>query len=119
MNRSATIFTLVLLALATLAWARKTQPDERAAITSVAQSYMDSYYTADPARMERVLHPDFHKRTLHTTDGKLTLTEDTIQSMIEGAREGTGKTIPLDQRVQKIEVLDVYKNAASVKVVTG
>jgi len=119
MNRFATIFTLVLLALATLAWARSAQSDEKDTITAVAQSYMDAYYTADPARMERTLHPDFHKRTLQTIDGQLKMTEDTVESMLEGTRGGTGTTIPIGQRVQKIEVLDVYKNAASVKVVTG
>jgi hypothetical protein len=39
--------------------------------------------------------------------------------MIEGARSGEGKKFPINERVQKIEVLDVDQNAASVKVVTG
>lgn len=47
-----------------------------------------------------------------------------MQSMIEGVRLGTGKAIPAAERVQKVEVLDVYKDdvykdAASVKVITG
>jgi hypothetical protein len=40
-------------------------------------------------------------------------------SMVEGGRLGRGRDIPAADRVQKIEVLDVYRDAASVKVVTG
>jgi hypothetical protein len=42
-----------------------------------------------------------------------------VQSLLEGVRSGTGKNVPPAERIQQIEVLDVYKNAASVKVVTG
>jgi hypothetical protein len=38
---------------------------------------------------------------------------------VEGVRLGSGKNIPTSEKVQKIEVLDVYRDAASVKVVTG
>jgi hypothetical protein len=39
--------------------------------------------------------------------------------MAEGVGVGSGKDIPAAERVQSIEVLDVYRDAASVKVVTG
>jgi hypothetical protein len=80
---------------------------------------MDAYYTADGARMQKALHPDFHKRTLQTVNGHTEISEDTVQSMVEGVRLGSGKEIPIADRVKKIEVLDVYHDAASVKVVTG
>jgi hypothetical protein len=125
MRRFTVVFASLLLCLATLAAAR-TNPavpekavNETSAVAAVAQSYMDAYYTADPALMAHAVHPDFHKRTLHTVNGRLEIREDTAQSMIEGVRSGTGKNVPANERVQKIEVLDVYKNAASVKVVTG
>jgi hypothetical protein len=80
---------------------------------------MDAYYAADVAGMEKTLHPDFHKRSLRTVDGQLEVKEDSVQSLLEGVRSGTGKNVPPGERIQQIEVLDVYKNAASVKVVTG
>ena len=80
---------------------------------------MDAYYTADSARMQKTLHADFHKRTLKTVNGHTEISEDNVQSMVEGVRLGSGKEIPPAERVQKIEVLDVYRDAASVKVVTG
>jgi hypothetical protein len=125
MRRSTVVLASLLLCLATLAAASNTSAvpeksiDETSAIAAVAQSYMDSYYTADTVRMAQALHPEFHKRTLHNVNGKLEISEDNVQSMVEGVRSGTGKNVPLSERVQKIQVLDVYKNAASVKVVTG
>jgi hypothetical protein len=93
--------------------------NEQAAITAVARNYMDAYYTADVGRMQRALHPDFHKRTLRTVNGQVQVTETSVQGMLDGVRDGTGPEIPVSERVQKIEVLDVYKNAANVKIVTG
>ena len=99
---------------------QKGQPTtERTAIVAVAQNYMDAYYTADASKMERALHPDFHKRTLHLVNGEIQITEDTVSSMLAGVRSGSGLKIPASERVRKIEVLDVYKNAANVKVTTG
>lgn len=132
MRKAAFFFTVIVLSLATLAWTRGPQrelwragvgsrsaTDENRAITAVAQNYMDAYYTADPALMQRSLHPDFHKRTLRTINGQAEITEDTVQSMMEGVALGSGKDIPRNERVRSIEVLDVYRDAASVKVVTG
>jgi len=118
MRKAAFIFTVIVISLATLAWSRGAS-DENRAITAVAQNYMDAYYTADPALMQRSLHPDFHKRTLRTINGQAQITEDTVQSMVEGVAQGSGKDIPSDERVRSIEVLDAYRDAASVKVVTG
>lgn len=116
--------TLALLCLATaaVAYNRAEAADEKAAVTAVAQNYMDAYYTADPAKMERALHPDFHKRTLRTAKGDPNvreIAEDNVQSMIEGVKSGSGLRVPENERVQKIEVLDTYRNAATVKVITG
>jgi hypothetical protein len=69
--------------------------------------------------MQRSLHPGFHKRTLWTVNGQTRITEDTVQSMVEGVALGTGKDIPRNERVKSIQVLDLYRDAASVKVVTG
>ena len=81
---------------------------------------MDAYYTADATRMQKALHPDFHKRTLQTVNGHTEISEDTVQSMLEGVRLGSGETNSQQRNGYKsIEILDVYRDAASVKVVTG
>lgn len=119
MRKTLALFILLVLSVAALAWGSTNSANEKAAITAVAQNYMEAYYTADPARMQKALHPDFHKRTLKTVNGHTEISVDTVQSMVEGVRLGSGKEIPVAERVQKIEVLDVYRDAASVKVVTG
>lgn len=119
MRKTIALFILLVLSVAILAWGRTTSSNEKAAVAAVAQNYMDAYYAADPARMQKALHPDFHKRTLQTVNGHTEISEDTVKSMVEGVRLGSGKNIPAAERVQKIEVLDVYRDVASVKVVTG
>ena len=119
MRKTLALFILLVLSVAAWAWGSNNMSNEKAAVAAVAQNYMDAYYTANPARMQQALHPDFHKRTLQTVNGHGEISEDTVQSMVEGVRLGSGKEIPADERVKKIEVLDVYRDAASVKVVTG
>jgi len=119
MRKTLALFILLVLSFAALAWGSASASTEKAAVVAVAQNYMDAYYTSDSARMKKTLHPDFHKRTLRTVNGHTEISEDTVQSMLEGVRMGSGKEIPASERVQKIEVLDVYRDAASVKVVTG
>jgi hypothetical protein len=118
MRKTIALFIPLVLSVAALAWGR-TSSQENTAITAVAQDYMDAYYTADASRMQKTLHPDFHKRTLRVVNGHTEISEDTVQSMVEGVRMGSGKETPIAERVKKIEVLDVYRDAASVKVVTG
>ena len=119
MRKILALFILLALSVATLAWGSAGSSNEKATVAGVAQNYIDAYYTADPARMQKALHPDLHKRTLRTVTGHAEISEDTVQSMVEGVRLGSGRDIPVAERVQKIEVLDVYRDAASVKVVTG
>jgi putative lumazine-binding protein len=118
MRKTLALLILLVLSVAALAWSAGTS-NEKSALAAVAQNYMDAYYTADSARMQKTLHPGFHKRTLRTVNGRTEISEDTVESMVEGVRLGSGREIPPAERVQKIEVLDVYRDAASVKVVTG
>jgi len=119
MRKTFALFILLVLSVAALAWGSASASNQKSAVAAVAQKYMDAYYTADSARMQKTMHPDFHKRTLKTVNGHTEISEDTVQSMVEGVGMGSGKEIPVAERVKKIEVLDVYRDAASVKVVTG
>lgn len=119
MRKTLALLVLLALSVAALAWASNTTSNEKTAVAAVAKNYMDAYYTADAARMQKALHPDFHKRTLENINGHAEISEDTVQSMVEGVRLGSGKEIPVADRVKSIEVLDVYRDVASVKVVTG
>jgi len=123
MRKAIFIATAALLGVTSLAFGsnKVENASEETAIVSVARNYMNAYYTGDAVRMERALHPDFHKRTLRTAgDAKVReIKEDNVQSMLEGVRSGSGTKIPENERVQKIQVLDIYRDAATVKVTTG
>jgi hypothetical protein len=119
MRKILTALTLIAITTVTLGATHNSSSGERSAVAAVAQNYMDAYYTADGARMQKALHPEFHKHTLRSVDGRIEITDDTVQSMVDGVKLGSGKAIPQNERVREIQVLDVYKDAASVKVVTG
>lgn len=118
MRKLSSLLAIIILVFAPLS-ALDVSHQEKDTVSAVARNYMEAYYTGDAELMQRALHPDFHKRTLHNTNGRLEITEDTVHSMVQGVSEGSGKKIPVDERLKKIEVLDVYKDAASVKVTTG
>lgn len=84
MRKTLVLLILLVLSVAVLAWGSTSASSEKTAITAVAQNYMDAYYTADAARMQKALHPDFHKRTLQTVNGHTQISEDTVP--IDGGR---------------------------------
>ena len=114
MRKSLVLAALAIACLASFAFGNNS---ERAAVTSVARNYMDAYYTADSAKMQRSLHPNFHKRTLLKNSQEFR--EDNVETLLEGVRSGSGKSFKDNERVQSIQVLDIYKDAATVKVVTA
>ncbi len=114
MRKSLLLAVLAIACIASFAFANNS---DRAAVTAVARNYMDAYYTADAAKMQRSLHPNFHKRTLLRNSQELR--EDNVETMLEGVRSGSGKTFKENERVKSIQVLDMYKDAATVKVVTA
>ena len=117
--RKLSALLVIVIFVFTFSWAIDVSHQEKNAISVAARDYMEAYYTGDAHLMQQTLHPDFHKPTLHNVNGRIEMTEDSVQSMLHGVSVGSGKEIPVEERVKSIEVLDVYKNAASVKVTTG
>ena len=99
MRKTIAFFIVLVLSVAALTWGSATTSNEKTAVAAVAQNYLDAYYTADSARMQKTLHPDFHKRTLRTVNGRTEISEDTVQSMVEGVRLGSGQEIPPAERL--------------------
>ena len=119
MRKTLALFILLVLSFAALAWGSASASTEKAAVVAVAQNYMDAYYTSDSARMQKTLHPDFHKRTLKTVNGHTEISEDTVQSMVESVRMGSGKEDPRRRTSQNNRSAGCLPQVASVKVVTG
>jgi hypothetical protein len=93
--------------------------EEQAAITATALDYIDGWYTADVERMTRALHPDLAKRIVRTdpATGKSVLDHMGAETLIGYTRMGGGSRTPEAERHQDVTILDVFGNAACVKVV--
>ncbi len=90
---------------------------DSAAIRATALDYIDGWYAADAARMERALHPELAKRNVYNdASGRSRLIQMSAMSLVNGTRSGGGSDIPAAQRTDSVRILDIYGNAASVRV---
>lgn len=95
--------------------------DDKAAIRAAALDYIEGWYAGDAERMERALHPDLAKRIVLTNKqtGRSRLDQMSALGLIQGTRSGGGKNTPADKQQKDVTILDVYENAASVKIVAS
>ena len=111
----------LLLAATAAAQAPETKPSEAdlAAIKATALDYAEGYYEGNAERMARALHPELAKRIVRNDP-------QTGRSMLDGmgatvlvniVARGGGKKTPPERQQKDVTVLDVFGNAASVKVV--
>jgi hypothetical protein len=119
MSRSACLALLALaLALATAAGAAPAQTAaDSAAIRATAFDYVEGWYTADAARMERALHPELAKRIVNRNpqNGRTSLGQQSAMTLVQGTRNGGGKDTPVELMEKTVRILDIFENAASVR----
>jgi hypothetical protein len=114
--RYAVIGLLVFGAVATRAEGQTSA--DTAAIRATALDYIDGWYAADGARMERALHPELAKRNV-TTDpasGRSRLIQMSAMTLVQSTRRGGGSNIPAGERKDEVRILDIFGGAASVRV---
>lgn len=95
---------------------------DRAAIKQTALDYIEGWYEGNPERMERALHPDLAKRIVRIDPENKNfsrLDQMSAMSLVQKTRRGVGKQIPKEKQQKDITILDVYENAASVKIVAS
>jgi Putative lumazine-binding len=108
---------LFLAALIHPAVARAQSAADSAAIRAAALDYIDGWYAADGARMERALHPELAKRNVSSdANGRSRLIQMSAMTLVQQTRNGGGSSIPAAQRTDSVKILDIYGNAASVRV---
>jgi hypothetical protein len=94
----------------------QTQADS-AAIRQTALDYIQGWYTADATRMERALHPELAKRIVRTdSQGNYRLDQQSAMTLVANTRNGGGNQTPQGDRHDDVRILDIYRNAASVRV---
>ena len=90
------------------------------AIRATALDYIEGWYEGNPERMERALHPDLAKRIVRTNaQGQSQLGQMSAMGLVQGVKRGGGKDTPKEKQQRDVTILDVYGNAASVKIVAS
>jgi hypothetical protein len=112
------VLVAALLAVVLLGSGPQTPDPDEEAIKQTALDYGQGWYEGDAERMERALHPDLAKRSLwpDPRTGKGKIEHMSAMRLVQGVREGHGTKTPPDQRRTDVTILDVYGNAACVKL---
>jgi hypothetical protein len=93
---------------------------DSAGIKAAALDYIEGYYQGDAERMERALHPELAKRIVRTNpQGRSSLGQMSAMTLVQITRAGGGRDIPPAQQQRDVTILDIYQNAASVKIVAA
>ena len=101
--------------------ARAQSGADAAAIKQTALDYIEGWYEGNAEWMERALHPELAKRIVRTDpkSGRSGLGQMSAMSLVQGTRAGGGKNTPKEKQQKDVTILDVFENAASVKVVAS
>jgi hypothetical protein len=115
------MLALAIVLLSTLTQAHAQSPADTAAIKQTALDYIEGWYEGNAERMERALHPELAKRIVQTdaASGRSRLGQMSALTLIQGTRAGGGKNTPKEKQQKDVTILDVFENAASVKVVAS
>lgn len=93
---------------------------DKAAIKQTALDYIEGWYEGNADRMERALHPELAKRIVRSNqEGNSRLDQMSAMALVLGTRRGGGNQTPKEKQQKDVTVLDVFENAASVKVVAS
>lgn len=121
MKYKISFLALFLLFLSFSSQARAQSASDAAQIKQAALDYIEGWYEGNSERMERALHPDLAKRIVRTDakSGLSRLEQMSAMGLVQGVRAGYGKQTPKEKQQKDVTILDVYENAASVKIVAS
>jgi NADPH:quinone reductase-like Zn-dependent oxidoreductase len=83
-----------------------------------ALDYIEGWYAGDAERMARALHPLLVKRIVQH-GATSALEEMSAEELIAATRQGGGRTTPPERQRTDVRVLDLFGNAATVRVDAG
>jgi hypothetical protein len=115
--RLATLIAITALAAVP---ARAQTAADSAAIRATALDYIEGWYEGNADRMARAVHPELAKRIVRTNDaGQSRLDTQSAMTLVNATKSGGGKNTPAARQQKDVTILDIYRNAASVKVVAS
>ena len=93
---------------------------DKEAIKQTALDYIEGWYEGNPDRMERALSPDLAKRIVRTDpQGRSMLQQMSAMGLVQNVKRGGGKNTPKERQQKDLTILDVFENAACVKIVAS
>ena len=116
------LVSLVIVLGSVICVAAQTASDaDKEAIKQTALDYIEGWYEGNAERMERALHPELAKRIVRTDpkSGRSNLGQMSAMTLVQFTRSGGGKQTPKEKQQKDVSILDVFENAASVKVVAS
>ncbi len=116
MKRAACVLGIALLTGSSALSAQSA--GDSAAVRATALDYIEGWYSGDASRMEKALHAELAKRIVRAgPDGASVLSNMTAEELVEATRGAYGARTPVAEQMKEVTVLDIYENAASVKIV--
>jgi hypothetical protein len=93
-------------------------PSDAEAIKQTALDYIEGWYEGNAERMERSLHPELAKRIVlkDPNTGKSRLDQMGAMTLVQRTGQAVGTKTPKEQQQKDVVILDVFENAASVRV---
>ncbi len=116
--RSLVTLSLSLAVILTPSAAAGQTAADSARLIATAKDYIEGWYQGDAARMARSLHPELVK-SLHTQDtesGRWVVDNQGASGLTNGTARGGGTRTPKDKQRTDVRILDVFQNAAVVRV---
>lgn len=114
------VLAVAVAVLVPVGTARAQTAADSAGIRQAALDYIDGYWEGNAERMERALHPDLAKRIVRTApSGQSGLQQMSAMTLVQVTRGGGGRNVPAAQRRSDVRILDIYYNAAVVRIDAG
>ena len=93
---------------------------DSAGIRQAALDYIDGWWAGDGDRMASALHPELAKRIMNVDGaGRAFVRDMTASELVRGTRGGGGTATAAAERRSDVRILDIFQNAASVRVDAG
>jgi len=119
MTRLSAVVAVAILVAAAVPVRAQVREDSTG-IRAAALDYIEGWYSADGARMARALHPELAKRIMFSdTLGNSWIRNMGATELIRGTRAGGGSKPPASARNSDVRILDIFQNAASVRIDAG
>lgn len=103
---------LMGIAAVLLAVSMHAQTADEQIIKARALDYAEGWYAGDAERMARAVHGELAKRIVVNGEVK----SMTAAQLVDATKRGVGAKTPKEQQIANVKILDVFNNAASVRV---